>query len=330
VAAAPDSERGPDAGTSSARGRVSRRVGNGAFQYGTGAVSLLVLAAFVVLIVILVDHSELAFTAFGPGFLTGLSWNTNAHPPVYGGAPYIEGTLITSAIALLLGVPVSLGIAVFLSELSPTWLRDPLSSLVELLAAIPSVIYGLWGLFVLVPVMKATIEPSLEHTLAWTGLFTGTIYGTDKFTAGVVLAVMVIPTIAAVSREAMVAVPVNQREAALSIGATRWETTHLGVLRYARSGILAAVILGLGRALGETMAVTMTIGNSNKVSESLLAPGQTISSWIANEFLTAATTPLEQSALLELGLILLGITVLVNAFAVLILGRAFRPEEARE
>jgi phosphate transport system permease protein len=161
VAAAPDSERGPDAGTSSARGRVSRRVGNGAFQYGTGAVSLLVLAAFVVLIVILVDHSELAFTAFGPGFLTGLSWNTNAHPPVYGGAPYIEGTLITSAIALLLGVPVSLGIAVFLSELSPTWLRDPLSSLVELLAAIPSVIYGLWGLFVLVPVMKATIEPSL-------------------------------------------------------------------------------------------------------------------------------------------------------------------------
>jgi phosphate transport system permease protein len=330
VAAAPDSGGGPNRATPSPAKKVGHRAGDTAFHYGTAAVALLVLAAFAVLVAILVDHSELAFTTFGPGFPFGTTWNANAHPPLYGGAPFLEGTLVTSGVALVFGVPLSLGIAIFMAELAPTWLRDPMASLVEMLAAIPSVIYGLWGLFVLAPYMRNSVEPLLRAELGWSGLFTGTIYGLDKFTAGVVLAIMIIPTIAAVSREAMVAVPVNQREAALSLGATRWETTRLGVLRYARSGIVAGVILGLGRALGETMAVTMTIGNSNAISTSLLAPGQTVASWIANEFLTAATTPREQSALLELGLILLGITVLVNVVAVLFLGRSFRPEEARE
>lgn len=307
-----------------------RRLGDLVFQGLTSGVALAVLAALAVLVGILVERSALAYTAFGPGFVVGATWNANAHPPLYGAAPFVLGTLVTSAIGIAVGVPVSLGVAIFMSELAPSWLRDPMASLVEMLAAVPSVIYGLWGLFVLVPFMRGSVEPSLQAELGWTGLFTGQIFGADKFTAGIILAIMVIPTISAVSREAMVAVPTSQREAALSLGATNWESTRLGVLRYARSGIVAAVILGLGRAIGETMAVTMTIGNNNHLTSSLFAQGNTIASWIANDFLTAATTPLEQSALLELALILLAITVLVNVVAVLLLGRFFRPEEARE
>jgi phosphate transport system permease protein len=296
---------------------------DGVFRVVTTLVGLSVIGALAVLVGVLVDRSWLSLTTFGSGFLIGRVWNANAVPPVYGALPFIDGTLVTAAIGMLLGIPVSLGIAVFMSELAPGWLRDPLASLVEMLAAVPSVIYGLWGLFVLVPFMRDTVEPPLRTHLAWTGLFTGEIFGADKLTAGVILAIMVIPTISAVSREAMVAVPTTQREAALSIGATPWETTRLGVLRYARSGIFGAVILGLGRAIGETMAVTMTIGNNNTLTTSLLAQGNTIASWIANDFLTAATTPLEQSALLELGLVLLAITVVVNVFAVVLLNRAF-------
>ncbi|HKV89805.1 MAG TPA: phosphate ABC transporter permease subunit PstC [Thermoplasmata archaeon] len=310
--------------------RSHRPLGDIAFQWLSAGVAVSVLAALAVLIALLTLRSELAFTAFGPGFLRGATWNANARPPLYGAAPFVEGTLVTSAIGLALGVPVSLGVAVFMSELAPAWLRDPMASLVEMLAAVPSVIYGLWGLFVLVPFMRGSVEPGLRGELGWTGLFSGQIFGADKLTAGIILAIMVIPTISAVSREAMVAVPTAQREAALSLGATSWETTRLGVLRYARSGIVAAVILGLGRAIGETMAVTMTIGNNNHLTASLLNQGNTIASWIANDFLTAATTPLEQSALLELGLVLLAITVGVNVFAELLLGRFFRPEEARE
>lgn len=294
-----------------------------AFHAGALAIALALVAALGILVAVLVDRSWLSLSTFGPGFLLGRVWNANAVPPQYGSLPFVDGTLVTAAIGMLLGIPVSLGIAVFLSELAPGWLRDPLASVIEMLAAVPSVIYGLWGLFVLVPFMRGTVEPPLRSHLGWTGLFTGEIFGADKLTAGVILAIMVIPTISAISREAMVAVPTAQREAALSLGATPWETTRLGVLRYARSGIFGAVILGLGRAIGETMAVTMTIGNSNKLSASLIAQGNTIASWIANDFLTAATSPLEQSALLELGLILLAITVGVNVFAVALLGRAF-------
>jgi phosphate transport system permease protein len=281
-------------------------------------------------VALLVVRSELAFGAFGPGFLVGTApWNSNARPPLYDAAPFVDGTLVTSAIGIVIGVPISLGVAIFMSELAPKWLRDPMASIIEMLAAVPSVIYGLWGLFVLVPVMRGSVEPGLESHWGWTGLFTGQIFGADKLTAGIILAIMVIPTISAVSREAMIAVPTSQREAALSLGATHWETTRLGVLPFARSGIVAAIILGLGRAIGETMAVTMTIGNDNHLTTSLLHQGNTISSWIANDFLSAATTPLEQSALLELGLILLAITVAVNVVAVLLLSRFFHLE-ARE
>jgi len=332
VASAPASAPRPESGISdSARPPGRRRVGDILFPWLAGGLALVVMAGLAVLVVLLVERSELAFTAFGPGFLVGTApWNANAHPPVYDAAPFVDGTLVTSAIAIVIGVPISLGVAIFMSELAPGWLHDPLASLIELLAAVPSVIYGLWGLFVLAPVMRSSIEPGLRSGLSWTGLFTGQIFGVDKLTAGVILAIMIIPTISAVSRDAMVAVPASLREAARSLGATHWETTRLGVLPFARSGIVAAIILGLGRALGETMAVTMTIGNNNHLTTSFLAQGNTIASWIANDFLTAATTPLEQSALLELGLILLAITVVVNVAAALALSRFSRPEEARE
>src|SRR5438309_6224433 len=234
--------------------------------------------------------------------------------------------LVTSALALVLGVPISLGIAIFLSELAPGWLRTPLTYVVELLAAVPSVVYGLWGTFVLAPVMRVYIEPSVQAILGFLPLFRGNPIGSDVFTAGVILAVMIIPTISSVSREALLAVPDTQREAALSLGATRWETTRLAVLRYARAGIFGAVVLGLGRAVGETMAVTMTIGNRNAISVSLFDQGQTIASWIANNF-TEAETPLELSACIELGLVLMLMSLVINVFARLMLGRVLRRGE---
>ncbi|HEV8050310.1 MAG TPA: phosphate ABC transporter permease subunit PstC [Thermoplasmata archaeon] len=318
---APPAERSPTG---------HRRWGDVLFPWITGGLAFAVMAGLALLVVLLVERSELAFTAFGPGFLVGTTWNPNARPPLYGAAPFVDGTLVTAGIGILIGVPISLGVAIFMAELAPKWLRDPMASLIEMLAAVPSVIYGLWGFFVLVPVMRSSVEPGLESQWGWTGLFTGQIFGLDKLTAGIILAIMVIPTISAVSREAMVAVPTTQREAALSLGATHWETTRFGVLPFARSGIVAAIILGLGRAIGETMAVTMTIGNNNHLTTSLLSQGNTIASWIATDFLSAATSPLEQSALLELGLILLVITVAINVVAELFLGRFFRTEESRE
>jgi phosphate transport system permease protein len=248
----------------------------------------------------------------------------------FGAAPFIYGMLVTSGLALLLGVPISMGIAIFLSELAPPWLRIPLTYIVELLAAVPSVIYGLWGIFVLGPVMRVQVEPAIQSVLGFLPLFQGNAIGRDMFTAGVILAVMIIPTISAVSREALVAVPTSQREAALSIGATGWETTRLAVLRYARAGIFGAVILGLGRAVGETMAVTMTIGNRNAISGSLFGQGQTIASLIANSWLEAIAGSLELSALIELGLVLMLVSLLINTFARLMVGRVLRIGEGEE
>jgi phosphate transport system permease protein len=238
--------------------------------------------------------------------------------------------LVTSALALLLGVPISMGIAIFLSELAPPWLRIPLTYVVELLAAVPSVIYGLWGIFVLGPVMRVQVEPAIQATLGFLPVFQGTAIGRDMFTAGVILAVMIIPTISSVSREALIAVPNSQREAALSLGATGWETTRLAVLRYARAGIFGAVILGLGRAIGETMAVTMTIGNRNTITGSLFSQGQTIASLIANSWLEAVAGSLELSALIELGLVLMLVSLLINTFARLMIGRVLRIGEGAE
>jgi phosphate transport system permease protein len=288
---------------------------------GIGLILLLALITFLLFL-----RSIPAFQQFGPGFVYGTQWDPVS--AVYGALPFVYGTLVTSAIALLLGVPVSLGIAIFLSELSPSWLRGPLSYVVELLAAIPSVVYGFWALFVLAPVMRVSIEPAIQSVLGFLPIFQGPTIGTDKFTAGVVLAVMIIPTISAVSREALYVVPQSQREAALSLGATRWETTRRAVLTYARSGIFGAIILGLGRAVGETMAVTMTIGNKNVISTSLFDQGQSIASLLANAWGEASSDPLESGALLELALVLMLMALIINTVARLIIGRYLRLEEA--
>jgi phosphate transport system permease protein len=276
-------------------------------------IGLVVLIAFK-----MIDSSMLAIRTFGFGFLTGTTWD-----PVFkafGGLPFMYGTLVSSFLALLVGGPVAVGAAIFLSELSPDWLRSPLSFLVELLAAIPSVVYGLWGIFVLAPFLRSSVEPFLGNTLGFLPLFQGPPYGVGMMAGGLILAIMIIPTIAAVSRDVMSAVPNAQREALLALGGTRWEMIKLAVLPYARSGIIGAVILGLGRALGETMAVTMVIGNRPEISGSLFAPSYTMASVIANEF-TEATYDLYLAALVEIGLVLFGVTLLLNAVARLLVWR---------
>src|SRR5216117_3739297 len=310
------------------RGRTRLRLranpGDLAFEGLSTFIALAVVGLLVLITVILYLAAAESIRTYGLGFLSGSVWDSVSQR--FGAAPFIYGMLVTSALALLLGVPVSLGIAIFLSELSPAWLRIPLTFIVELLAAVPSVVYGLWGIFILGPAMRVYIEPGVQAVLGFLPLFQGHPIGTDKFTAGVILAVMIIPIISAVSREALLAVPDSQREAALSLGATRWETTRLAVLRYARAGIFGAVILGLGRAVGETMAVTMTIGNKNVISVSLFDQGQTIASWIANNF-TEAETPLELSAFIELGLVLMLMSLIINIFARLMVARVLRRGE---
>jgi phosphate transport system permease protein len=255
-----------------------------------------------------------AFREFGFGFLTSSNWDPVKHQ--FGAAPAIFGTIVTSIIALVIATPLALGVAVFLSDYAPAWLRQPVGFLVDLLAAIPSVVYGLWGVFVLVPVMRSTIMPFLRDTLhlGATPFFRGPAYGPSMLAAGTILAVMVLPYISAVSREVLLAVPRSQREAALALGATRWEMIQKAVLPFARSGIIGGVILGLGRALGETMAVTMLIGNRHDISASLFAPGYTMASLIANEF-SEASDDLHLSALMAVGLTLLVLTLIVNGIA---------------
>ncbi|HYT18318.1 MAG TPA: phosphate ABC transporter permease subunit PstC [Thermoplasmata archaeon] len=312
------------------RGGTQRRLvatsGDLIFQSLSTIVAFSVLGLLALIAAILFVAAEESVRTFGFGFLGGTVWDPVSQ--VFGAAPFIYGMLVTSALALVLGVPISIGIAIFLSELAPGWLRTPLTYVVELLAAVPSVVYGLWGIFVLAPVMRVYIEPSVQAILGFLPLFRGNPIGSDVFTAGVILAVMIIPTISSVSREALLAVPDTQREAALSLGATRWETTRLAVLRYARAGIFGAVVLGLGRAVGETMAVTMTIGNRNAIFTSLFDPGQTISSLIANNWLEAGS--LELSALIELGLVLMLVSLLINAFARFMVGRVLHVGEGAE
>jgi len=274
------------------------------------AVSVFAIVVFVVWE--LVDKSRLSLHQFGMGFFFGHNWD-----PVngdFGAMPFIYGTLVSSFLALLLAVPLSIGVAVYVTEMCPIRLRAIISFLVELLAAIPSVIYGLWAIFVLAPLLRDYLEPFLAKTLGWTGLFTGPMYGLGMLAAGIILAIMIVPIIASITREVLTAVPQNQREAVLALGATRWEMIRMGVLRNARIGIVGGVILGLGRALGETMAVTMVIGNRPEIAKSLFAPGYTMASVIANEF-SEATGDLYLSALVEIGLALFLVTLVVNALA---------------
>ena len=262
-----------------------------------------------------------AIEKFGLRFLVTSTWN-----PVsgrFGALPFVYGTLVSSGIALVLAVPLGLGVAIFLSELAPRWLRVPVGFLVELLAAIPSVVYGLWGIFVLIPWVRTSLTPPLQAALGFLPLFQGPPLGLGMLTAGLILAIMVVPFIVAVSTEVMRAVPQAQREAALSLGATNWETTRTAVIPYARSGIMGAIFLALARALGETMAVTMVIGNVPQIKASVLAPAYTISAVIANEF-AEATENLYLAALVLVGLVLFVVTLGVNIVARLLVSRVAR------
>ena len=286
-----------------------------------GAIGICVLGLAIAIVAILAESSRQSFRVFGWGFLWGTTWDPDRQ--VFGVVPFVVGTLLTSGIALLIALPLALGAAIFITTQAPRYLRGPVGTAIELLAAVPSVIYGFWGLFVVVPYMEFTVDPWLKRWLGFTGLFGGTSTGLGVLTASIVLAVMIVPTICAVSRDSLLAVPVAQREAAVSLGATNWETTRTSMLPYARSGIVGGTILGLGRALGETMAVTMVIGNVDRIPNSLLAPGQTIASLIANELLSS-NGPLQVSAILECGLVLLGISLGVNVAARLLVWRLTR------
>ncbi len=285
------------------------------------------LFAVVIFIVFeLIHGSQLSIQQFGFKFFTSTAWDPVAGD--FGALPFIFGTVVSSLLALVIAVPLAIGVAVFTTEMCPRLLRAPISYMVELLAAIPSVIYGLWAIFVLAPLLRDHVEPVLEKYLGWTGLFTGPAYGFGMLAAGVIMAIMVVPIISAITREVLLAVPQNQREAALALGATRWEMIRMAVLRNARAGMLGAIILGLGRALGETMAITMVIGNRPEIAKSLFAPGYTMASVIANEF-SEASGDLYLSSLVEIGLALLLVTLVVNALARLLVWSVTRGTPAR-
>ena len=274
----------------------------------------------------LVMSSKLTLVKFGWKFFVGSSWDPVNND--FGALPFIYGTLVSSLVALALAVPLAVGVAVFLTEMCPRALRGILSFLTELLAAIPSVVYGLWAVFVLVPLLRGYVNPVLIKLLGWTGLFVPPDFGIGMFAAGVILAIMILPIISSLTREVMTAVPHAQREAVLALGATRWEMIRMGVLRNARIGIVGSVILGLGRALGETMAVAMVIGSSPTISKSLLAPASTMASVIANEFAEASDDKY-RSALIEIGLALFLVTIVVNIFARLLVWAVTRGTPAR-
>ncbi len=285
-----------------------------------------VLAILALIVWQLVSRSQPSWHAFGWKFFGTQDWDpVNDH---YGALPFVYGTLVSSLLSLLIAVPLAVGVAVFTTEMCPKWLRGPVSFTTELLAAIPSVIYGLWAIFILVPILRNSIQPFLARTLGWTRLFEGPPYGIGMLAAGMILAIMIVPIISSISREVLSVVPQQQREAALALGATRWEMIRIAVLRNARAGIVGGIILGLGRALGETMAVTMVIGNRPEIAKSLFAPGYTMASVLANEFSEAAGD-LYLSALIEIGLALFLVTIIVNALARFMVWSVTRGQPAR-
>jgi len=302
------------------------------FTLDVGFHGLMLGAALTVLAVVglilseLLQRSALAWQKFGFHFFTRSAWDPVSGD--FGALPFIFGTLVSSLLALVIAVPLAIAVAVFVTEMCPKPLRKPISFATELLAAIPSVIYGLWAMFILVPLLRVQVAPWLMKYFSWTGLFTGPMYGYSMLAAGTVVAIMIIPIISSITREVLAVIPQHQREAALALGATRWEMIRIGVLKNARAGIIGAIILGLGRALGETIAVTLVIGNSPQIAKSLLAPGYTMASVIANEF-NEATDSLYVSALIEIGLALFIVTVVVNILAQLLVWTATRGTPAR-
>ena len=329
---APEPERGAKAAlkiearpTSLLQGKVSE-LPDVLFGWAMRLCGLAVVALLGLIVYQLVVGSELSWHAFGWKFFAQSDWNPVSDQ--YGALPFMYGTIVSSLLSLVIAVPLSLGVAVFITEMCPIGLRGILSFTTELLAAIPSVVYGLWAIFVMVPILREYVQPFLGRTLGWTGLFSGPPYGIGMLAAGVILAIMIIPIISSITREVLTVVPQHQREAVLALGATRWEMIRMGVLRNARAGIVGAIILGLGRALGETMAVTMVIGNRPEIAKSLFAPGYTMASVLANEF-TEATGDLYLSALIEIGLALFFVTIVVNALARIMVWSVTRGQPAR-
>src|SRR6476646_10301037 len=313
--------------TAKSRFRAKESVfADNAFRSLVFACAIALLAIVGMIVFELITQSHLSMSKFGFKFLARSIWDPVAED--FGALPFIYGTLVSSFIAVLLAVPLSVGTALFLTELCPDKIRGVLSLLVELLAAIPSVIYGLWGIFVLAPFLRVYVQPFLGKYFGWTGLFSGPKYGWGMLAAGFIISIMILPIIASITREVITAVPRVQREAALALGATKWEMLRMAVLRNARPGIFGATILGLGRALGETMAVTMVIGNRPEIAKSLFAPGYTLASAIANEF-TEAVGNVYFSALMEMALVLFVITLIVNALAVLLVWSITRGMPAR-
>ncbi len=319
-------------------GRGNSAVADGIFR------ALMMLCAFSIFAIValiaweLIQRSQLSWHAFGFKFFyktyidqtTGLPSYWDPVNNYFSALPFVFGTLVSSLLSLLLAVPLSIGVAVFITEMCPGFLRGPLAFLTELLAAIPSIIYGLWAVFVLVPLLRDYANPVLVKTFGWTRLFDDTNpTGLGYFASAVILAVMILPIISSLTREVMTAVPHSQREAVLALGATRWEMIRMGVLRNARVGIVGAVILGLGRALGETMAVTMVIGNTPQINKSLLSTGSSMASVIANEF-TEAVSDMHLSALIEIGLALFIVTIIVNATARLLVWAVTRGAPATQ
>jgi len=302
--------------SASARMTPPSRFGDKAFEWLTLGMALVVILMIFLIGWQLTRGSSLAIQKFGLRFLTTSTWDPVTEE--FGALPFIYGTLVSSLIALLIAVPLSIATAIYLTELAPLWIRQPIVSLIEMLAAIPSVILGLWGIFVMIPWLRNYPFPLLKKLFGWTPFFTGPILGPSMLAGGIIIAIMILPIITSVSREILRSVPNLQREAAYALGATRWEVTRIAVLSYALKGLFGAVILGLGRALGETLAVTMVIGNTPQIAASLFKPGYTLASVIANEF-TEATTEIYLQALVEIGLVLFGVTIAVNLLAQLLL-----------
>ena len=299
------------------RWRALRGVNTGdrVYQAALTSLALALPLLLVVLLGQLIAGAWPSIRRFGLPFLWTSVWDPVAG--VFGAAPMIFGTLASSLLALLIAVPLALGVAIYLTEFAPKWLRQPVTVVVELLAAIPSVVYGLWGIFVLIPFLRGFVVPPLRAIFGWLPFFSGVFYGNSLLAGGVILAIMIVPYIAAVSREVLLAVPPSQREAAVGMGATRWEAVWTAVVPYGRAGLIGAIILGLGRALGETIAVTMIIGNRYEIPTSIFSPAYTLASVIANEF-TEATGTIYPAALIELGLVLIFVTLTVNLIALLL------------
>jgi len=307
--------------TATRAGLFRRSHGDRVFRGILTVAAVIIPVLLALLIWQLWGQAEPAVSRFGLGFVTSSTWDPVAEQ--FGALPLIFGTVVSSLIALVIAVPLSLGVAIYLTEFAPAIVRQPVAFVIGLLAAIPSVVYGLWGIFVLIPFLRSSVFPLLRSTLGFLPLFQGTIYGPSMLAAGIILAIMVMPYIMSVAREVLLAVPNSQREAALALGATRWEAVTSAVLPYARSGIIGAVILGLGRALGETMAVTMLIGNRHEIASSLFAPGYTMAAAIANEFAEAVGN-IHLSSLAYVALVLFAVTVVVNAGARLLIWRVAR------